>query len=155
MLTSRRPFFSTFTTKLYLHSETHIAYKFNTLYTQRTAFSEGNLCLCVEIVMRVSDPVFLHSTSWLLNLSFREQPMLPVLDVFTCSAWAGSEYALLKARQQKCAEDDLRHIILQLNTKGFTASKITVIVTYKNKAVIIVLQETHCTTADKLVIPSF
>jgi len=62
---------------------------------------------------------------------------------------------LLKARQQKCAEDDLRHIILQLNTKGFTASKITVIVTYKNKAVIIVLQETHCTTADKLVIPSF
>jgi len=81
--------------------------------------------------------------------------MLPVLDVFTCSAWAGSEYTLLKARQQKCAEDDLRHIILQLNTKGFTASKITVIVTYKNKAVIIVLQETHCTTADKLVIPSF
>jgi len=27
--------------------------------------------------------------------------------------------------------------------------------TYKNKAFIIVLQETHCTTADKLVIPNF
>jgi len=47
--------------------------------------------------------------------------------------------------------------ILQLNTEGLTVNKISVIeqLAYKNKAFIIVLQETHCTTADKLVIPNF
>jgi len=47
--------------------------------------------------------------------------------------------------------------IVQLNTEGLTADKISVIeqLAYKNKAFIIVLQETHCTTADKLVIPNF
>jgi len=41
--------------------------------------------------------------------------------------------------------------------RGLTADKISVIeqLAYKNKAFIIVLQETHCTTADKLVIPNF
>ena len=55
------------------------------------------------------------------------------------------------------AEDDPRPNILQLNTEGLTANKISVIEqpTYKNKASIIVLQETHCTTADKQVIPNF
>jgi len=45
----------------------------------------------------------------------------------------------------------------QLNTEGLTANKISVIeqLACKNKAFLIVLQETHCTTADKLVIPNF
>jgi len=56
---------------------------------------------------------------------------------------------------RNAAEDDPRHNILQLNTEGLTANKISVIkqLAYKNKAFIIVLQETHCTTADKLVTP--
>jgi len=55
------------------------------------------------------------------------------------------------------AEDDQRPSILQLNTEGITANKISIIeqLAYKNKALVIVLQETHCTTADKLVIPNF
>ena len=46
---------------------------------------------------------------------------------------------------------------LQLNTEGLTAEKISVIeqLAYKNNSFVIVLQETHCTTADKLVIPNF
>jgi len=55
------------------------------------------------------------------------------------------------------AEDNPRSNMLQLKTKGLTANKISVIeqLAYKNKAFIIVLQETHSTTADKLVIPIF
>jgi len=58
---------------------------------------------------------------------------------------------------RNAAEDDPRPNTLQLNTQGLTANKISVIeqLAYKNKAFIIVLQETHCTTADKLVIPNF
>jgi len=57
-------------------------------------------------------------------------------------------------RGSRNAAEDLRPNILQLNTEGLTADKISVIeqLAYKNKAFIIVLQETHCTTADKLVI---
>ena len=53
--------------------------------------------------------------------------------------------------------EDPRPNILQLNTEGLTANKISVIeqLAYKNKAFIIVLQETQCTTADKLLIPNF
>ena len=60
-------------------------------------------------------------------------------------------------RGSRNATEDLRPNILQLNTEGLTADKISVIeqLTYKNKAFITVLQETHCTTADKLVIPNF
>ena len=56
------------------------------------------------------------------------------------------------------AEDDARPNILQLKTEGLTATKISVIeqLAYKNKAFIIVVHETNCTTtADKLVIPNF
>jgi len=55
------------------------------------------------------------------------------------------------------AEDDPRQSILQLDTKRLAAIKTTVIeqLAYKNKTFIIVLQETHCTTADKLVISNF
>jgi len=58
---------------------------------------------------------------------------------------------------RNAVEDDPRPNILQLTTEGLTENKISVIeqLAYKNKAFIIVLQETHCTTADKLVIPSF
>jgi len=58
-------------------------------------------------------------------------------------------------RGSRNAAEDLRPNILQLKTEGLTAGKISVIEqqAYKNNAFIIVLQETHCTTADKLVIP--
>jgi len=47
--------------------------------------------------------------------------------------------------------------MFQLNTEGLTANKISVNeqLAYKNKASMIVLQESHCTTADKLVVPNF
>jgi len=59
-------------------------------------------------------------------------------------------------RGSRNAAEDLRPSILQLNTEGLTADKIPVIeqLAYKNKAFIIVLQETHCTTSDKLMIPT-
>jgi len=58
---------------------------------------------------------------------------------------------------RNAAEEDARLNMLHLNSEGLTENKISVIeqLAYKNKAFIIVLQETHCPTADKLVIPSF
>jgi len=72
------------------------------------------------------------------------------------SAWGASQNAL-SGRGSRNAAEDPRPNILQLNTEGLTADKISVIeqLAYNNKAFIIVLQETHCTTADKLVIPNF
>ena len=60
-------------------------------------------------------------------------------------------------RGSRNAAEDLRPNILQLNTEGLTADKISVIeqLAYKNKAFIIVLRETRCTTAVELVIPNF
>jgi len=60
-------------------------------------------------------------------------------------------------RGSRNAAEDVLPNILQLNTEGLTADKISVIeqLAYKKKAFIIVLQETRCTTADKLVIPNF
>jgi len=63
-LTSRRRFFITFTIKSYMRGETRITYKFYALYPQITAFSERIFYLCVENVMRVLDPFFLHIKSW-------------------------------------------------------------------------------------------
>jgi len=59
--------------------------------------------------------------------------------------------------QRGIGHKDPRPNIIQLNTEGLTAKKISVIeqLAYKSKAFIIVLQETHCTTEDKLVIPNF
>jgi len=53
-------------------------------------------------------------------------------------------------------EDEPRPSILQMNTERLTANKTSVIeqLADKNKAFIIILQETHCTTADKLLIPN-
>jgi len=63
ILTSLRPFLITYTTKPYVRSETYIAYKFYALYPKK-GILEGNFCLCVENVMRVLDPLFLHIKSW-------------------------------------------------------------------------------------------
>ena len=85
------------------------------------------------------------------NLSIREQPLLPSLDVF------GMGWVMKRPSQSAAAEMLPRPNILQLNTKGLTGRTISVIeqLVYKNKAFIIVLQATHCTTANKLVIPNF
>jgi len=58
---------------------------------------------------------------------------------------------------RNAAKDDTRPNILQLNIERLTTNKIGIIeqLAYKNKAFIIVLQETHCTAADKLVISNF
>ena len=65
--------------------------------------------------------------------------------------------APFSGRGSRNVAEDPRLNILQLSTEGLTADKISVIeqLAYKNKAFIIVLQETHSTTADKLVIPNF
>ena len=51
----------------------------------------------------------------------------------------------------------LQPVVLQLNIEGTTASKIGVVerLAHETKALIIILQETHCTCVDKLVIPNF
>jgi len=74
-----------------------------------------------------------------------------------CSAGMGHDTPFSGRGNRNAAEDDPRPNILQLNTEGLIASKISVIeqLVYRNKAFIIVLQQTHCTTADKLVIPNF
>ena len=47
--------------------------------------------------------------------------------------------------------------ILQLNIKGLTASKINVLhyLAMQSEAFVILLQESHCTDAEKLVLPSY
>ena len=48
-------------------------------------------------------------------------------------------------------------IILQLNIEGLTASKINVLqyLALQSEALVILLQETHCTDAEKLVLPDY
>jgi len=72
-----------------------------------------------------------------------------------CSAWVGQ--TPFSGRGFRNAAEDVRPNILQLNNEGLTADKISVIeqLAYKNKAFIIVLLVSHCTTAGKLVIPNF
>ena len=50
-----------------------------------------------------------------------------------------------------------RPIILQLNIDGFNASKMNVLhyLALPFEALVILLQETHCTNAEKLVLPNF
>jgi len=55
-LTSICPLLVTFATKLYLHSETYISYKFWALYHQK-----GIFCFCIENVMHVLDTFFKSS----------------------------------------------------------------------------------------------
>jgi len=63
-VTFQRPFFFTYITESYLRSERHKAYKFYTLYPQRTAFLDGDFYLRVENVTRVLDQFFLRIKSW-------------------------------------------------------------------------------------------
>jgi len=62
-----------------------------------------------------------------------------------------------KGGSRDAAEGDPTPRILQLNTKGLPTNKMSLIaqLEYTNKAFIIVLKETPCATADKLVIPKF
>ena len=50
-----------------------------------------------------------------------------------------------------------RLIILQLNIQGLTASKMNVLhyLALQSKALVILLQETHCTDAEKFVLPNY
>ena len=50
-----------------------------------------------------------------------------------------------------------RPTILQLNIEGLTASKINVLhhLAMQSEAIVILLQETHCTDAEKLVLPNY
>ena len=50
-----------------------------------------------------------------------------------------------------------RPTILQLNIEGLTASKINVLhhLAMQSEALVILLQETHCTDAEKLVLPNY
>ena len=50
-----------------------------------------------------------------------------------------------------------RPTILQLNIEGLTASKINVLhhLAIQSEALVILLQETHCTDAEKLVLPNY
>ena len=95
-----------------------------------------------------------HSLKCLLTLLLQEQPLLPMLDVFSVG-WV--EIRPSRHGSRNAVEDDPWLSIIQLNTQELTANKISIIeqLTYKNKAFIIVLQETYCTTADKLLIPNF
>ena len=51
----------------------------------------------------------------------------------------------------------LRPTILQLNIEGLTASKMNVLhhLAMQSEALVILLQETHCTDAEKLVLPNY
>ena len=67
--------------------------------------------------LQVASPLQ-HSLECLLNLSLREQLLLPVLDMFSMG-WVGiCSYGVTAV-----AEVDLRPSILQLNAEGLTASK--------------------------------
>ena len=50
-----------------------------------------------------------------------------------------------------------RPTILQLNIEGLTTSKIRVVeqLAHKNRALVILLQETYCTSADRLILPNY
>jgi len=62
----------------------------------------------------------------LLNLSTRQQPLLPVLHVFG-AGWVGIHPFWRHDRSIPAAEGESRPSILQLNTEGLTASTISVI----------------------------
>jgi len=87
----------------------------------------------------------------------------PVNTRATTATWAGcvrhgvGRKPPFSRRGSRNTAEDPRPNKLQLNTERLTANKISVIeqLAYKNKTFIIVLQETDCTTADKLAIPKF
>ena len=56
-----------------------------------------------------------------------------------------------------CQQVPIRPTILQLNIKGLTASKMNVFhhLAMQSEALVILLQEIHCTDAEKLVLPNY
>ena len=68
--------------------------------------------------------------------------------------------ALFRARRcrNRCIVETFRRPnILQLNIEGLTVSKMTVVhhLALQHEALVILLQETHCIHADRLVIPNY
>ena len=58
----------------------------------------------------------------------------------------------------KCIVNKFRRpVILQLNIKGLTASKVSILyhLAAQREALVILLQETHCTSAQRLVLPDY
>jgi len=96
-------------------------------------------------------------------LAFLEMFTKPVTTIGTTATHAGCVQCRLgrrmpfKVQQHFHCRRRPKTRILQLNTEGLTANKISIIeqLAYKNKAFMIILQETHCATADRLVIPKF
>jgi len=100
-----------------------------------------------------SGPLVRHS----LQMSTKSVNMRATTATHAGCVWHGvGQKTPFSGRSSRNAAEDPRPNILQLSTEGLTADKISVIeqLAYKNKAFIIVLQETHCITADKLVIPN-
>ena len=89
----------------------------------------------------------------LRNLSIQKQSLLPMLDMFNGGLVEKCPFQKYEKVHSCC----WRWPKTQLNTNGHTASKINIIneLAYKNKALVIILQKTHCMTADKLAIPDF
>jgi len=98
-----------------------------------------------------------HFLKCLPNLSLREQPLLPPLDAGCVRRGLGRKTPFSRRGSSPVGDDDQRPSILQLNTQELPASRISIIeqLAFKSKALVIVLQETHCTTADKVVTPNF
>jgi len=94
---------------------------------------------CLHVALSVT--VFLKCQP---NLSLRKQSLLPLLDVFDMDR----VHAFFKARQQRCCRRRPKTQHTPVEHRGLTANKISIIeqLAYKNKAFIIVLQETHCIT---------
>ncbi|KAJ8387233.1 hypothetical protein AAFF_G00159520 [Aldrovandia affinis] len=92
--------------------------------------------------------------------STRRSEFYAVIDLKKTAAMSNLQKALPRddgtSRKTRHNSTDLP-LILQLNTEGLTTSKISVIeqLAYTFKALIILLQETHCVSADKLVLPNF
>jgi len=97
-----------------------------------------------------------HFLKCLPNMSSWQQPLLHALDLFSVG-W------VIQCPSQGAAAQILPKTyapwpsIFQLNTEGLIENKISVIeqLAYTNKAFIIVIQENHCITVDKLVISCF
>ena len=97
-----------------------------------------------------------HFLKCLTNMSSWQQPLLHALDVFSLG-WVIQRPSQGAAAQILPKTYAPWHNIFQLNTEGLTENKISIIeqLAYMNKAFIIILQENHWITADKLVIPNF
>ena len=76
------------------------------------------------------------------------------------SIWARVQQSLLECRETPFSGRLVKYLqpaVIQLNIEGTTASKISMVerLAHKTEALVILLQETHCTCIDKLVISNF